>query len=168
MSDYLRIEGDPTIWQLDQPVDISQRTGETISLAVKKPLIGTLLLSRRVASVAAFNEPDVDGGVPNDVVIPVSAIYLPTASGPSAESHGYVLASPVDLTGLASKISAAMNASSQLTIELGSGLTAGVLVLNGATLPFVVLCPANAALGTPSGTGAADEDRPGLRRGQEQ
>ena len=84
-------------------------------------------------------------------VLPVC--HLPTASGPSAESHGYVLASPVDLTGLASKISAAMNASSQLTIELGSGLTAGVLVLNGATLPFVVLCPANAALGTPSGTG---------------
>ena len=153
MYGYLRIEGDPTTWRLDQPVDVSQWTGETISVAVESPLSGTLLLSRRVASVAAFNELDIGGGVPNDVVIPMATIYLPTSSGPSAGSHGYALPSSVTLTELAAEISAAMGAGSQLTIELGSGPVGGVLVLSGAALPFVVLCPANAALGTASGGG---------------
>ena len=158
MFSFLRIEGDPTIWSLEPPVDITQWTGETISVAVKAPLSGTLLLSRRVASVAVFNELDVGGGVPNDVVLPASALYLPTPSGPSAESHGYVLPGSVNLTQLAGEISAAMNAGSQLTIDFGSGPAAGVLLLSGAALPFVVLCPANSALGTPSGTGGVPND----------
>ncbi len=159
MYGYLRIEGDPTTWRLAQPVDISQWTGETISVPVESPLSGTLLLSRRAASVAAFTELGVGGGVPNDVVIPMPTIYLPTASGPSAESHGYVLPSSVNLTQLEAEILAAMNAGSQLTIAFGSGPAGaagpagGVLVLSGAALPFVVLCPANSALGTASGGG---------------
>jgi hypothetical protein len=158
MYSFLRIEGDPTTWQLDQPVDVSQWTGETIRVAVKAPLRGTLLLSRRVASVAALNELDVDGGVPNDVVLPTSAIYLPTSSGPSAGSHGYVLPGSVNLTQLAGQISAAMNAGSQLTIDFGSGPAAGVLMLSGAALPFVVLCPAAGVLGEPSGGGGVPND----------
>ncbi len=161
MYGYLRIEGDPTIWRLAQLVDISQWTGETISTAVTAPLSGTLVLSRRAASVAAFNELVVGGGVPNDVVLPTAAInlptpsiYLPTSSGASAGSHGYVLPSSVNLTQLGAEISAAMNAGSQLTINLGSGPVGGaVVVLSGAALPFVVLCPATNALGTASGGG---------------
>ena len=153
----LRIEGDPTIWSLDHPVDVSQWTGETVSVAVKAPLRGTLLLSRRVASVAAFNQVG-EGGVPNDVVIPAAAIYLPTSSGPSAASHGYVLPGSVNLTQLAGQISAAMNAGSQLTIEFGGGPAGGVLMLSGAALPFVVLCPAADVLGEPSGGGGVPND----------
>lgn len=161
MYGNLRIEGDPTIWRLAQLVDISQWTGETISETVTAPLSGTLVLSRRVASVAAFNEFDVMGGVPNDAVIQTAAInlatssiYLPTSSGPSAGSHGYVLPSSVNLAKLAAEISAAMGAGSQLTIPLGSGPVGGaVVVLSGAALPFVVLCPATSVLGTPSGDG---------------
>ena len=47
------------------------------------------------------------------------------------------------------------------TITVGSAISGGgVLVLNGATLPFVVLCPVHQAgvLGGPSGGGVVPSD----------
>jgi hypothetical protein len=157
MYGNLQIDGDPTVWLLDQPADITQWTGETVSVAVKAPLIGTLLLSTRVASVAAFTQAHALPA-PNALTLPMPAIYLPTAAGPSADSAGYVLPLSVDLTNLAGEISAAMSAGSQLTIDFGLGPSSGVLLVSGASLPFVVLCPVNDPLGQPSGGGGVPND----------
>jgi DNA-binding CsgD family transcriptional regulator/tetratricopeptide (TPR) repeat protein len=144
----LQIAGDPTIWWLAQPVNLTQWTGQTVSIPVTAPLSGTLLLSRRVASVAAFTESAVSAA-PTSLVLPWPAIYLPTASGPSAGSYGYVLPLSASLAALEGQISAAMGAGTQLTIDFGPAAS-GVLVLSGAALPFVVLCPANAGTGQPA------------------
>jgi DNA-binding CsgD family transcriptional regulator len=145
----LQIEGDPTIWWLGNPVNASQLTGQTVSIPVTAPLSGTLLLSRRAASVAAFTESGV-GVAPNSLALPWPAIYLPTASGPSAGSYGYVLPLSVNLASLEGQVCAAMGAGTQLTIDFG--LTAsGVLMVSGAAVPFVVLCPANTGTGQSSG-----------------
>jgi hypothetical protein len=151
MYGNLQIEGDPTIWWLDQPVDVTQWTGQTVSVPVTAPLAGTLLLSPRVASVAAFTESGVSAA-PSGLVIPWPAIYLPTASGPSAGSYGYVLPLSVNLPDLQGRISSAMDAGTPLTIDFGLAAN-GALMVSGATLPFVVLCPANSPTSQPSGGG---------------
>jgi hypothetical protein len=151
MFGNLQIQGDPTIWWLGQPVDITQWTGQTVSVAVSAPLSGTLVLSRRVASVAAFTESGVSTA-PSGLVIPWPAIYLPTASGPSAGSYGYVLPLSANLANLEGQISTAMNAGIPLAVDFGLAAN-GVLTLSGAALPFVVLCPANSPTSQPSGGG---------------
>jgi hypothetical protein len=123
---------------------------------VKAPLSGTLLLSRRVASVAAFTESGASAA-PNSLALSWPAIYLPTASGPSTGSCGYVLPLSVNLANLEGQISAAMGAGIQLTIDFGLAASA-VLMVSGAALSFVVLCPANTSLGQPSGGGGVPHD----------
>jgi hypothetical protein len=156
MYGNLQIEGDPTIWWLDQPVDVSQWTGQTVSVSVKAPISGTLLISLRVASVAAFTESGVSAA-PSSLVLPFPAIYLPTASGPSANSYGYVLPLSANLSNLEGQISAAMGGGISVTIPFGLASN-GALIVSGAALPFVVLCPANSALSTPSGGGGVPND----------
>jgi hypothetical protein len=157
MYGNLQIAGDPTIWWLAQPVDISKPPAQAISVTVRAPLAGTLLLSPRAAGVAAFSEPG-EAGEPVNPDLPTPSLYLPTSSGPSAGSAGYTLSTAASLPDLVTEISAAMKQGSQCTVEFGGG----ILVLSGATLPFVVLCPANALLGIPSGTGGVPNDPPNL------
>jgi hypothetical protein len=136
MSGYLQIEGDPTKWWLAQAIQPSQLTGQALSVEVEAPLAGTLLLSPSSASVAVFNE----GAAPAKLEIPRPAIYVPTATGPSAGSAGFELPASADLAALAGEITTLMNNGGRQTIALdGYG---GSLVLNGATVSFVVLCPA--------------------------
>lgn len=138
MPGYLQIEGDPTKWWLGQAIQASQLTGQALSIEVDAPLAGTLLLSPRSASVAVFNE----GAAANQLDLTYPVIYVPTATGPSAGSAGFELPASPDLATLAGEITALMNNGSRQTIPLGA--SGGALVLNGATLSFVVLCPATA------------------------
>ncbi len=100
MYSHIQIDGDPTKWWLDQPIDASYLTGQTPRFQVKAPLVGTLLLSPKSAASVAFFDippegaiPPPEGAVPHDVDLPASAsvIYVPTATGPSAGSVGYEL-----------------------------------------------------------------------------
>jgi hypothetical protein len=177
MYSHIQIDGDPTKWLLDQPIDASYLTGQTPRFQVKAPLVGTLLLSpKSAASVAVFDLPPQgtapppegaipppEGAVPHDLDLPASAsvIYVPTATGPSAGSVGYELPDLVDLADLADEITALMRVGRSQTITLGGAGSGGALVLNGATLSFVVLCRATAAAGgldSPSGGGAVPHD----------
>ena len=134
MSSYLQIEGDPTQWWPAQPFGASQLTGQPLSIPVLGPLHGTLVLSGKAANVAVFNSsaqpaPTIKSQVPS--------VYVPTAAGLSAGHVGYELPTSANLDDLASQIIAAMQSDHYQTITLNGG---GALVLNGATLPFVVLC----------------------------
>ncbi len=144
MFSYLQIADDPTKWWLSQPADISHLTGPTARFQVKAPLAGLLLLSVKAApSVALVNVP-VQPVTPKVVAITAPAIYLPTAAGPSASSAGYELPASVNLDTLANQIATLVGAGHTQPIALSSG----TLVLNGASLPFVVLCAA--AIATPA------------------
>ena len=138
MSGYVQIQGDPTQWWLAVPVQPGQLTGKTLSVQVQAPLAGTLLISPKAANVAFGT-----GTEPTALDVTAPTIYIPTATGPAAGSAGYALPASVNLATLAGQITTLMDHGSSQTIALGaSGAT---LALNGATLSFVVLCPATAA-----------------------
>ena len=162
MSSYLQIQGDPTKWWPVQPVQASQLTGPVMSVPIKAPLVGTLLISARAASVAVFNTVfDPEGVVPSDVAVPMPTIYVPSAAGPTVGSTGYQLPLNTDLASLATQITALMQGGESQAITLGGAASGGELVLNGATLPFVVLCGVSTqgALGQASGGGPVPSDR---------
>jgi hypothetical protein len=53
-----------------------------------------------------------------------------------------VLPPSADLAALETEIAAAMSAGTFVTVDLTGPANTGGVVLNGAALPFVVLCPA--------------------------
>jgi hypothetical protein len=135
----LQIEGDPTIWVLSEPIDAPALTvsAEPFRAAISAPRAGTMLLSSRAAAGAVLT--GVGGVTPNGsgIVTPAS-MYLPSVTGLKLSSPGYQLPAGTNLAALEGEITAAMSQSTFLTVECLDG----VVVLNGATLPFVVLFPA--------------------------
>src|SRR6516164_7341013 len=106
MPSYIQIEGDPTQWWSAQPISASQLTGQPLSLQVSAPVVGTLVLSGKAASVAVYDL--ASGQAPSLLDVPVQAIYVPTAAGISAGNVGYELPTNVNLQNLASQIVATM------------------------------------------------------------
>jgi hypothetical protein len=155
LPSYLTIVGDPTKWWLDQPIDSSMLTGQPLSVPVLAPLAGTLLVSPRAASVAIAHLA-LSGFVPTALDVPAPTIYVPTVTGPLAGSVGYELPASVSLPSLASETTALMLNGGKQSIPLGGGAYTGALVLNGATLSFVVLCPGGTD--QPSGGGPVPSD----------
>ena len=167
MSSYLQIQGDPTKWWPVQPVQASQLTGPAVPVAIRAPLFGTLLISSRAGSVALV-DPGPAGVVPSDADILLESIYVPTVTGPSASGTVHELPPGTNLANLQSEIATLMSEGKSQTITVGSAISGGgVLVLNGATLPFVVLCPVHQAnvLDDPSGGGVVPSDRSAGRPG---
>jgi hypothetical protein len=151
MPSYIQIEDDPSQWWFAQLISASQLTGQPLSLQVSAPVVGTLVLSGKAASVAVYDLPS--GQAPSLLDVPVQAIYVPTATGISAGNVGYELPTNVNLQNLASQIVATMQSGNTQTITLGG--TGGTLVLNGATLSFAVLCQQNQPVTTgPQVTGS--------------
>jgi hypothetical protein len=144
MASYLQIGDDPTKWWLVQPFNASQLTGQPLSLDLAGPLRGTLVLSGRFASAAVFDVPDTT--TPAILNYSVGAIYLPTATGPSATHYGYALPPASNAENLAGEIAAAMRDGTRQTITLESG---GTLVLDGTMLSFVVIQPGLAPIPGP-------------------
>jgi len=146
MAVYLQIGDDPTKWWLVQPFNANQLTGQPLTLDIAGPIGGWMVLSGRAASVAVFNEPDAT--VPPDVNPTGGTLYLPTAAGASAHNYGYALSTNEALGGqnLGNEIATAMRNGTRLTIPLYGG---GTLVINGATLDFVVITPAAAGGASP-------------------
>jgi hypothetical protein len=141
MPSYIQIEGDPTRWLVPRPIHASQLTGPPLSLPVSAPVVGTLVLSGKSGSVVLFDAPAQ--GAQKDLDVPIPAIYVPTPSGISEGHVGYELPASADLDALASQISGSMHDGHTQTITLGGNASGGTLVLNGATLSFVVLCAQN-------------------------
>jgi hypothetical protein len=141
MYKFLRVEGDPSIWSLATPVDSAQLTGSAgpLTLAVERPLAGTMLLSGRAAAAVAFLDPPPAGWHPSGVTLFAPVLYLPTATGPTASSPGYQLPGGTDLAGLQDQVTASMQAGQISSVEVGGGAWSGTLVLNGGMLSYVVL-----------------------------
>jgi hypothetical protein len=150
MSEYLRIQGDPNIWELGEPVDEASLTsGKPIQVTTLAPLAGTLVLAARAAaSVVLFNPPPV-GVIPSDAKLPTPFLYLPAATKINPDPPpGYPLTAETDLAALAVDIATAMSEGTFYAVGFAGGVQYGapyngVLLLNGATLPFVVICQAS-------------------------
>jgi hypothetical protein len=159
MTTYLQISGDPTMWMPAQVPQSSQLTAPTVSVPITAPIIGTLLISSKAASIALVNTGD-GGGVPSDFTVPVESLYVPTGTGVSQGFTGYQLPAGTNLAQLQTQIATLMTEGTSQTVTLGDTPFTGVVVLNGATLPFVVLASVNAGsvLSEPSGTGGVPSD----------
>jgi hypothetical protein len=145
----IRIEGDPTSWTLTGPFDPGRlaASGEPEPLAVSEPLAGRLLLSFRSVGSVVFFQPAMDshhGVVPNGVRLPEQCLYVPSTTGPDPHSNParyYLLPTSTDLKALEKQIKAAMREGTRVSIDFTGPDQAGVVVLNGGALSFVVLCP---------------------------
>jgi hypothetical protein len=136
MPSYLQIGNDPTKWWIAGQFEASQLTGQAQTIEVSAPVQGTLVLSPRSASVALVEVPSAT--VP-EALDTLAAIYVPTAAGLSAANAGYELPASVDAANLPGQIMILMRDGFSTSIPLGGGAPGGTLVLNGATLSFVVV-----------------------------
>jgi len=146
MSDYgfLKIGDDPTTWELSEPITataLAPSGNAPFCATIVEPRTGTLLLSSRAAaSVALWG---AGGATPNGGEFMAQPfLYLPSVTGLTATAPGsmYALPDGTDLEALAAQITTAMSQSQPCTVQLSDG----VIVLNGATLPFAVLFEAAA------------------------
>ena len=146
----IRIEGDPTSWTLATPADPGQVAASSgpVVLEVSEPLAGRMLLSPRSAGSVVCLQPAASphhGVVPNGVRLPEQCLYVSSATGPDPHSNPpryYVLPRSADLAALEAQITAAMGEGTVLSVDFTGPVDAGVVVLNGAAVSFVVLCPA--------------------------
>src|SRR5215831_17853154 len=148
MFDAVRIQADPTTWELKAPHADLPTPPVPVKLQVVHPLFGTLVLSPRSAGSAVFlSRYRILGTRPNGIAIgggPV--VYLPSPHGPDLHSNPenfYRLADTEklhaedELEELAGEITAAMTAGTPFTVHLEQG----EVIISGASVPFVVLCP---------------------------
>ena len=141
----LRIDSDPTSWELTNGIEQVPAFGAPVVLPVYHPLRGDLVLSPRSVGSVVFLEyqpPDPRDTRPDGYPIPKGdgALYLPSPIGPDVLSYPpnlYLLST--DRAALEADIKAAMTKSTPLPVKI----TGGEVVINGAEVPFVVLCPPN-------------------------
>jgi hypothetical protein len=142
--DFLKIDDDPTNWKLSEQIDAEALTSSgnaPFQATIVAPRTGTLLLSGRAAASAVLW--GVGGATPNGGdFMAAPFLYLPSKTGLTATASGsmYALPAGTDLNALAAQIAAAMSEGQTCTVEYSDG----VIVLNGATLPFAVLFEAAA------------------------
>jgi hypothetical protein len=136
MYDHLRIDDDPTVWVVTQPIEPTALTqpGAPLVATVGQPLNGTLLVSRRAAAFAVLYSA-AGGPIPTDAAPGPSYLYLPTLSGLNRTAPGYALAAGTNLATLQAEIAAAMTNGTSLAVPLSDG----EVVLNGAALPFAAI-----------------------------
>jgi hypothetical protein len=150
---FLLVQGDPTLWGLDEEYAGSPPwlTKPSSALAVVTPLSGKLLLApRHAGSLVLYPPPEAhdDGGWVPCIRLPASYLYLPSTTGVSLPTPGYALAPGTDLNTLQREILNTMDTGSLLQVGVSVDGIAGAVSLDGAHLPFVVL--ANAELATSS------------------
>lgn len=140
VAGYLKIQGDPTSWGLAAAPPQDGWSDTPVAIPVVTPVAGTLLLSpARAGSFALtlgiYANGWVHGG-PIEIASP--HLYIPTTAGVKAGSQGYPLPAQYDLPALQQSILDAMTTGSILPVVVeADGI--GVVVLNGAQLPFAVL-----------------------------
>ena len=147
---FLRIGTDPTAWVLENAdpdtvaAQLSQATGPVV-LPVVGPLQGNLVVSPSAAAKIAVQRPSPGhGSVPSHIdVLRNPVLYLPSLTGPTKDSPGYLLDPGTDLAAQEQAIIAAMSGRTLLSIQLPE-MPGGVVLLNGAALDFAVLVPAYA------------------------
>jgi len=142
-ASILQIQDDPTPWGLRDTSPEDHHWRDPVALEIIAPVVGTLVLSpARVGSLSLVRPDEHDGWMPA-FKLAFPHLYLPTARNLTAASPGYVLPSGTDLHELQEKVMDAMRGAGRfltVTIDVVGG---GIVVLNGAQLPFAVLAPAS-------------------------
>ena len=142
-ASILQIQGDPTSWALRDTSADDPHWREPVAIEIVAPVKGTLVLSpARVGSFSLVRPDDHDGWMP--AVEPVFPhLYTPSPNGLTTASPGYALAPPDDeIPALTTKLIDAMSGpGKRVTVQI-SAVGSGVVVLNGAQLPFAVVAPA--------------------------
>jgi hypothetical protein len=141
MPSYIQIGNDPTQWWIAGQFEASQLTGQALTIEVSAPVQGTLVLSPKSASIAIVEEPSAT--VPQ-ALDTAAAIYVPTAAGLSAANAGYELPTSINVADLPGQFMNLLQDGFSTSIPLGGSGPGGTLVLNGATLSFVVVIPPSA------------------------
>jgi hypothetical protein len=140
MEYALRIDADPTLWELSQTLDQVPTSSRPAVLPVAHPVQGNLVLSpRSVGSVVRFENQIAWGTRPNGLLLLEQAIYVPSPAGLDLHSNPanfYTVNPPVDPETLQASVVAAMTDGTFCTVSV----TGGEVVINGARIPFVVLC----------------------------
>jgi hypothetical protein len=136
MPSYIQIGDDPTKWWLPEQFQASQLTGQPLTIEVSAPVQGTLVLSPKSASIAIVEVPSAT--VPQ-ALDTVAAIYVPSAAGLSAANAGYELPTSINVADLPGQFMNLLRDGFSTSIPLGGSAPGGTLVLNGATLSFVVV-----------------------------
>jgi hypothetical protein len=139
-ANFLKIQGDPTSWTLRAAPPQDGWNDGPVAIDIVSPVAGILILSpARAGSFALTPEIWGNGWVHGTPIELVSRyLYIPTTSGLTAASHGYPLAAQYDLPALQQRIMDAMTTGSTLPVNVDV-LGSGVVILNGAQLPFAVL-----------------------------
>jgi hypothetical protein len=142
----LRVDSDPTSWELWEGVEEVLTSSDPEVLTVSHPLWGELVLSPQSVGSAVFLEyqlPKRYGTRPDGCPIPPGgALYLPSPIGPDILMNPpniYTLDSSMELGVLRADLIAAMTDGTFLTVKVAQG----EVVINGAKVPFAVLCPPN-------------------------
>jgi hypothetical protein len=142
----LRITGDPDQWVLgnETPADTIQQDlinhHSPVTLDVIAPLKGRLVLSAQAAPSVAVLRPPV-GWIPGGAILDSALLYVPLLTGPVPDDRGYTLPEATNLTALENEIVTAMTHGTTIAVQVSWGAWGGSLLLNGATLPFAVICP---------------------------
>jgi hypothetical protein len=144
MYTSVRIHGDFNTWTLPETFSPVQLTGSSrpVALGVAGPLIGTMLLSARAASITLVppgGTPGPTGWIPGDGTMVRPHLYLPSATESAARQDLYLLPTTVDTAELESEVTAAMAAGTRFTVEVGTPGQGSAVILNGDTLPFIVI-----------------------------
>ncbi len=154
MDLILRIGGDPASWVVPDgnydalATQFSQAT-EPAVIEVSSPLAGTLVLSAKAAGSVVILQPP--GGLvlethdwnPGGAIKPSAPlIYLASPAGPGTGSSRYVVSANVNAQALVEEIRTAMSDGTKrmLTLPVFDPSGTGTLVIDGAALPFAVVC----------------------------
>jgi hypothetical protein len=142
-ANYLKIQGDPTSWTLRAAPPQDGWNDGPVAIDITGPVAGTLILSPARAGSFALTPEIWGNGWEHGTPIELASryLYIPTTSGLTAASPGYPLAAQYDLPALRQSIMDAMTTGSTLPVNVDV-LGGGVVILNGAQLPFAVLAVA--------------------------
>jgi hypothetical protein len=146
VSAELQIGIDPSVWTFDpasyDEVATALEHPAPITIQVTAPMNGTLIVNPRAAGTVVLNLPiSPRGWNPSGGGIGTAPLlYVPSVSGPTLSNHGYVLSASYEMTLLERDIKAAMSGGTILSLQLEAGAPdKGVVVINGAILPFALL-----------------------------
>jgi hypothetical protein len=141
------VEGDPTSWGLrDAAVAVAPwlSANAPVPLAVTTPVSGTLLLAPKCAGSSVLRPlPPAHDWIPCEKLA-APYLYLPTTTGLAVQQWGYALAADTSLDALQQQILTAMTEGTQLPVQVTIEGAPAIVVLSGASLPFVVLAEATA------------------------
>ena len=146
MYTKLHFLGDATEWVFaDAEADamLAADADHTAPIAVPAvaPVKAILIISpHALGAVAVLPVPPDTDWMPSYVTAPEACIYVPTAAGASATAPGYRLPADTDLAALQTTVIAAMRDRQRIQVPL-AGLPGNVLLINGASLPFVAIVP---------------------------